>query len=655
MKKLRTRLDIRNDDGAVLVVALAFLLLLALFIPALLGTTSTSLSVSSTVSEQREQLNAAEVGLRSRVEALRRSRTAAVFGASCGPEAVGTYNGYDVRVQCTPQPSSGESGLTRPPYALLALPTPGSAAEGVADSPTNGSGGGTSDVYVGGKVASNGIVRRVANSASGHFYIAGTAQGRSCVGTNIDNPDTGQEDICQVVSTVFTDPGVTNNAYDRVGGFPSSVNPAATCLPNASRFSPGYYTSMPTTPCGASLPWWFSPGSYYFDFLGSGSHTLDFDGRTVVAGTPAPTNFDPNTAGSGPSLPGACKVDGDLPPYDGTEFIFGGDTTMNTGDGDVEICPTVSFTTQQISLRGYGAGGEASPGITTVPRLATQNSLNPSGGYITPSGAYNPADATAAVATVPANSSRTITVRSFPAMPANASIEKVLVKVRHQETSIASVASLAMTATYADGSTTVMPLGCQTGELCSSGAIEDDELDITADFMKAQSTSVQSVTLAFRVQSASGIGTIEQLHGLSLEVTYAPPGDFRRQTGCAVIPISANDQCDTLTNAVNGSLYVQGTVYAPLGRVNITTATGDPVQFNRGVIARDIAGAIHPGNGSANPFGLGRPERLALLIAEVLEDSNWVPRIESLVRFNDNIAVGTTRGRATTISWRARR
>jgi hypothetical protein len=659
MKAIDRARQRQDDEGAILVVALAFLLLFALFIPALLGSTQTGISVSQSLNTQRRDIYAAEAGLRTNVEALRNSRTTAVYNQPCGPTVVGTFNGVQVRVRCDPQPSSGDSGLTRPPFALLALPHVDSTTEGVTDTPTVGGGGGTSDVYVGGDVSSNGFIKRAANSASGHFYISGTAEGHSCVGGNIDDPATGNN-VCTVVSTVFADPGLTNTGYAKSGGFPAATDPAAICMTNAAKFLPGYYTHMPSAPGAcASKTWWFSPGLYYFDFT-SGTHVLDLSSQTVVTGTPNPTNYDPASGSAAPVMPGSCKVDGDLPPYTGTEWIFGADTVLNVGAAaKIELCPTVSDTSQEISLRGYGAAGDAPSGVTTVTDNPTSNTQSPSTAYKvaavdTGPNAYAIGGALA-TGVVNSSSSSDITMSGFPDVPTNAVVTKAVLRIKHQETSsgTGNPPTIGATVVYKTGTAgTDVPLGCATGQLCASSTQRLDTVDVTAGYQSTNGASVSQMTVDFGVNSPRNTVTTEALDGIELDITYAPSGVFRLQTGCTVLPVGAAGQCDTLSNDPGAQLYVQGTIYAPLGRIDIATASGDPVQLNRGVIARDIIGAIHPGNGSANPFGIGRPDRLALLTAEVSTNGvDWTPTIESLVRFDDNVATSTTRGRVTYLSW----
>ncbi len=651
MKRWRNAAD---DEGAILILALAFLLLFALFIPVLLGSTRTNLSVSATLSAQRNEVYAAEAGLRARVETLRASTTSAVYGQSCGPITQGTFDGEQVRVQCTPQPSSGTTALTRPPYALLALPSVGSTTEGIVDQPTTGVGGGGSDIYVGGDIASNGFIQHVGNGSGSDFYVAGTAKGHSCVQpTHILTTAAGNAPICTVVATTFTDPGTGNSAYDATGGFPAVTDPAPLCLSNAVEFLPGNYTAMPTPGlCGNTKTWWFSPGLYYFDFL-TGAHVLNLNGRTVVGGSTNPLNYNPTAAAvTAPTMPGSCKVDGDTPTNTGVEWLFGSDTVLSVGTANVELCPTVSSTNQEIAIRGYGAGGATGSAATTTTEKPTTNSQTPGNAYTNGTNAYA-IDGANAASTRASKNSNDITVTTFANVPAYAAITKVLLRIKHQETYSGGTPTLSASVTYTGGGSTTVPVGCAANQLCLSTTSREDTLDLTSDYITSVGSTIPTVAVKFTFDNPSnGITTTEALDGIVLDVSYVTTGGFRRQSGCAVLSV-ANGGCDTvLSDSATAVLYVQGTVYTPLGRVDIT-ANNDKISFNRGVIARDIVGAIHPGNGSANLFGIGRPQRSALLTAEVSTDGvTWTPRLESLVRLDDNIGSATGRGHATYLSWR---
>jgi hypothetical protein len=634
-----------DDDGSVLVLTLFFLITVGFIVTGLLNFSLTSLSTSAALLDQRKQVYAAEGGLYSAVQSIRGTANLGAENAACPTvTTVSAINGFATRVACLPQPGSGVSAVNRPQYALLALPASGSLTEGVSDSPTNGAGGGNAKVYIGASVASNGIVERVANSNSGAFVIDGTAVARgACLGGNIENVAGASN--CTTTATDFVDPGVANpTGYALAGGFPASTDPAATCLTNAAKFVPGWYTSAPTAPGACSTkPYWFSPGLYYFDFTGAGSHLWTI-GNTVVGGTPDTANYDPTAGSAAPAMPGSCKTESDVPPYAGVQFVLGADTTIAVGAaGAVELCPTPSATNQQIVVYGYGAMGQTSTGVTT----STRNPASATG----PASTYAPAASTQAIDgttashtwTTVSTRAATLTASAFAALPSGASIEKVVLRIKHSEASTTAVATLAATVTGVTG--TLAPT--------KGTALHEDAFDVTASLQQS-GTALSAISVAFTATAATAQATSATVDGIALDVTYAPTGGFRRQTGCALTPVTAASQCDTLSTTSGSELHLQGTVYAPLGRVDVVTATGDPVQLNRGVIARDIVAEIHPGNGASHAFGLGRPDRLVLLTVSVQVGAAWVPRLESLVSLDDNV-VGTPGSAFRIVSWRALR
>jgi hypothetical protein len=638
-----------GDDGSVLVLTLFFLITVGFIVTGLLNFSLTSLATTTSLLDQRRQVYAAEGGLYAAIQSVRGTANLGAENTACPTlTTAAAINGYATRVACAGQPGSGTTATNRPRYALLALPATGSLTEGVSDSPTNGAGGGNSKIYVGADVASNGVVERVANSSSGAFVIDGTAVARgACLGNNIQ--DLAGADVCTTTATAFTDPGLADPAgYGLAGGFPSSTDPAATCLTNAAKFVPGWYTAAPAAPAGcAAKPWWFSPGLYYFDFTGAGSHVWTLSGHTVVGGTPDTANYDPATGSAAPVMPGACRTEQDVPPYAGVQWVFGADTTLSVGStGGIELCATPAATAQEIAVYGYGAAGATSTGLTTV----TSNPATATG----PASTFAPAvatqliDATTALHTWTTASTRaaTLTASSFADAPGTASIEKVVLRIKHSEASTTAVSTLAATLTLTGATVALTPV--------KGTALHEDAFDITSDVQQS-GTALSAISVAYTATAAASQASSATLDGIALDVTYAPAGGFRRQAGCVVTPVTATSQCDTLATTTGSTLYLQGTVYAPLGRVDIVTDSGDTVALNRGVVARDIVAEIHPGNGSSHAFGLGRPDRLVLFTVSVQVNGVWVPRLESLVAVNDNDFAGGVHvtGRSLRIvSWR---
>jgi hypothetical protein len=88
-----------------------------------------------------------------------------------------------------------------------------------------------------------------------------------------------------------------------------------------------------------------------------------------------------------------------------------------------------------------------------------------------------------------------------------------------------------------------------------------------------------------------------------------------------------------ISTVPGGQLYVQGTVYAPTGGLDVNGRPDDPVRFNRGIIARTVA--FSPGNGGA-PDGVGVTaggafDRFVILDASV----NGRVRVSTSVSFDD--------------------
>jgi len=86
-----------------------------------------------------------------------------------------------------------------------------------------------------------------------------------------------------------------------------------------------------------------------------------------------------------------------------------------------------------------------------------------------------------------------------------------------------------------------------------------------------------------------------------------------------------------LSTVPGSELYVQGTVYAPTGGLDVNGRPDDPVRFNRGIIARTVV--FRPGNGGA-PDGVtagGAFNRFVTLNARV----NGNLRLAASVSFDD--------------------
>src|SRR5581483_8231474 len=343
-----------DDQGQVLGLALAFLTFVAIILAVTLSASGANLDATNQLATQRNQQYAADGAIQAAVNNIRGNPAlGADNGQNCDYTTPAAFaNSLQVQVSCTPFPGSGTgtASQNRPPYSFLALPTAGSTLEGFFQIPTNGNGGGTSDVNVFGPVASNGIVNETGNG-SGQLLIAGNVTAHSCNGdVNVTNT-TVYTKVCNSSATI-ADPGVANpTAYALMSPSAPAMAQAPACLSGAAEFFPGTYNAFPAAPGGCSTkPMWFQPGAYYFDFTGAGSHAWDLSGKTIVGGTPK--NWDPTSA-STPAPPigstGSCRSEHDFPPNAGVQWVFGGDSRISVGSGLLELCAQPSTTQQQLA------------------------------------------------------------------------------------------------------------------------------------------------------------------------------------------------------------------------------------------------------------------------------------------------------------------
>jgi hypothetical protein len=222
-------------------------------------------------------------------------------------------------------------------------------------------------------------------------------------------------------------------------------------------------------------------------------------------------------------------------------------------------------------------------------------------------------------------------------------LESATLQVAHFETG--TIASLELAVN--DGGNTLLDLtnsACAAGKLCiSNAANHEDDIDLTQALQSALVTdpsALQNLTVSYAVKGSVST-TKAHLDGAVLKLKYAPPGNFRVESGCAVLPngLTPDDNtCNVLTiPPMSGDFYLHGTVYAPLASLDVTTVVNDagtPVQvsLSRGVVSRNLDIELHPGNGSSDAFNFGRSDsRIVLLTAKI----GGTAITRTLVRFDD--------------------
>jgi len=646
-----------DESGAALLLALVFLTVFALLIGAL--TSFAAVTVNDTLSNrsQRSAVYTADAGLLGAVENLRGDSTKGVNdGTSCPTFAPASAfsNALGVSVTCTPQAGSGGAGLNTPPYAAWAVPAVGSTTEGLIDHPTKGGGCGGVDMIIQGNVASDGEVLRDCNSDSGTFNISGTIDAASCTGpkpkTVTFNKGTGSCGSWAADPTPPSDP-----LYLQPTTVPSVVSSVGTCLPSAVAFLPGSYSSAPSAPVAcANLPFWFEPGlggvgTYYFDFTGAeATHTWNVGGTNdIIGGTPA--GWDPTVAGQTPPSSHACKQEHDVPPNHGVELIFGGDTRLSLSTtSHVELCPEPSTNQQEIAL--YGARTSSNPNLSSTEHAT---STAGSSGFSNPDNAKDIDGSSFATANIPKGGTATLNLSAWTGLPPNAVIYSAVLEVAHQDSGLRSL-SLSVT----DGLGNALPAGA-TGITSTRASLAPPETFDLTEYLNDDQAKIGGMKAVLTATAPNNATATETVDGVVLLVAYQLPGGFRREAGCLVnltdfvakYPSSnlAADTgataCPLLANSPlsgHGAIFLQGTLYAPLAFVELATGVGDPVRFNRGVVARSIDFLAHPGNGTFNLAGLGLPDRYVLFRASIScmgvcgpFQSDGKLRLTSLVHFDD--------------------
>jgi Tfp pilus assembly protein PilX len=603
----------REERGSALLIALVIITVLGLVLGAMLGFLDSSFRTTVVVNSQRDQVYAAEGAVRAAVDRIRTDLARGNDGDSaCGYSTPASFaNGQQVNVTCEAFPGSGSTGTpdNRPDDAILALSkwgktwTSGSIDEGVIQDPTVGSGGGTSNIHIAGDVASNRYLGDT-GAGVGTMTVQGNVTAHSC----------GDVTATKVKScpspTVFADP-----AYARATDVFPAPAPAAVCMTSAVALSPGWYTSAPTAPaaCAGLTRFWLQPGFYYLDFT-TGAHVWDLGGKTVIGGTPI--GWSPSAASPVPTLPHACKTETDPTPYAGVQVVVGGDTQIHGSTGQMELCATPSQTSQQIAV--YGNPVSTTPVTPIVDQAATATSAGAgtTAPFSSPSNATS-IDGTEAAASLSGTAtSATINLLGYPALPAGSLIESVKLRVKHRES---ATNGLQLTVTGASGRVLSLDGSCGENNLCQDPAPHENTFDITGLFSDNPSTLTGLMMSYKATRLNSGSPTADAwLDGAVLEVTLSPaPGSFRAVAGCGRSVIAPCSLLNTDASS-GGVLYLQGTLYAPTAAVDAVTGVGDPVSFNRGVIARTILLKIHPGSGSATVAGFGGfARRLVELTASI--------------------------------------
>lgn len=570
----------RDEDGAALIGALIFVIVCSLLVSAILGFADTGFRTTVAVREQRQEAYAADAAVEAAIRDFQQN------GKKC-PDATRPFtapgtNGFgasEVTVTCSADGTNAPATPGAPTYSIL---TRGSAAgdgiRAVSGALTPARGG----------VFTEGAIEV---SAGARLYVVGgnvTAKG-ACTGTiEVASPGTTQ---CNHGGAAPADPAGISSAPAVPAAAPA-LRPAPACPAGNAPvvFQQGRYTDLAalkalTNSCGSST-FHFAPnadgtlGIFHFDFAGGGEWTVG-NGQTFVGGT----LFGP-LASIASAAPGR-KCD---EAQQGVQFVFSGESRLGLSSGAVvELCPPLFSdpTVQRVSVYGPALGASAPvtvAGLVPVTATSTAGGTNPK---FDPADKARIADDDGAVADIDERKSADITLAGFPlpAIPVGATVGAVTVTVRHKETAT-DLAAVALSGVVSGGSGPNSESTTITTATKSSTFVSET-FDVSGTFRTAANLTGFAVKLTASNANGGSDDYVQHIDSVSVSLTYTPPGVtsvFPPQSGCA----ASGAMCPLVSTQGNASFTVKGTIYAPLGMLNIQLIGATYQVFGRGVVVRRL-------------------------------------------------------------------
>ncbi len=670
------RLTAKDDEGTVLILALAFLGLFGLVVGTILGLATTNLKNTTVVRGLAAQTYTADGAVDGAINATRGQSSVgqAGYSSTCFSLPAGAVNGSaQVDVKCTGQTGSG---TTSTPFVANAS-TPQQAI--LAPSPATDTTEGVTML--------NGSVARVQGPVSvAHTLAEGTlssltttpaayspVNAQSCTGAGVVSP------LPACSATTPSDPGyapsLDMSTYPGIQQtFPSTLNTALpTCNANkVATFTPGMYTDLTglnslMTSCAGGA-YWFQPGVYYFDFMdtsGTGaSHDWTFNdvNADIVGGAAlgwTPSSYVATGAAQLPypstdatSTTSACD-----PGKAGVLFVFGNDSRFTLAKGHVQLCAyNVSSTAQHLAVWSPGTttvinGSTAQIAVASNPSDTTASGgvawTNPQNGSVIGTQLAN----VTASATVPSSLTEAASQYVFPAaqIPATATITGLTAKVFE---TLTGTGKSTLTWKPPSGAAAVT----QTVHDCSAGCTGstysiNNEVDLTIPLSANQTTAAAVVNGMGWVYSVTG--ATSYIDGVELVVDFTFP--LRAPTGVlAAHPYAPGSATTDAVLSVAAAattdrpvLAVHGTVYAPKTAVSFVQTGIANDLVDRGIVARDVyLGLSSPSSACTGPM-VAIPAAATTTTPRVVvftASSGGVDQLRAEVQFTDSTGTvdGTT-------------
>lgn len=584
-----------DDAGAALPLVLILVTVIAVVLGALLSFADTSVRTTVNLRDQAASAYTADGALQAGINAIRNGKFTGAAGEHCfGASDTLTLPNFggtgSAAVSCTADPAKVQiqcpslSVCNRPGNAILTLGTGGEDGLNIQQ-PTG------SSFRVHGVVYSNSNIRVVNGSLDTNTAVY--ARG-ACAGTIRSAPAAS----CGYGgSSLGADPGYAP-ALTSVP--PRQSLPPCTKAGSLVTFQPGFYDDaaglsamMSSSSKCKDSTFWFTPGTYYFDFrnsaairppsLAAGPDEWTVDNGYLVAGTPVDGSGRIIAKPPVPAqIPGACDNPIDDAKAVGVQFVFGGDSRLAVKAGQVEICGTYSAERPPVAVYGLTSGAETPVTTTLAPASVTGDFT---GGTTASLSKVDKSGATW-VAPGKTGGTATLTATGFTpaaAPPAGTILTSAKVRVVHSNDQGAS--KDAHTAQFTPSGSSPIPLSLSSP---NDGTAASDEFDVTKQLAQAVYDGTFSGGQLSYTVDLKHEGT-ELVDALQLELTYTPPA-LRAESGCTQLLYTSSAAC-ALVTAVNNSgnrFYVQGTTYAPKAVLDVTLNNATEPIFRFGVIARSL-------------------------------------------------------------------
>ncbi|MDQ1740580.1 MAG: hypothetical protein QOE53_2232, partial [Pseudonocardiales bacterium] len=463
-----------------------------------------------------------------------------------------------------------------------------------------------------GSVVSNSNIRVTNGSLESNV---GVYAHTGCSGTIISTPPPACGSGPTVDPDYLFEPAYGSNAVPTYRPVPAAVS--ANCPGKVMTFLPGYYDDAQALSsltdgngaCKGSV-WWFTPGTYYFDFHNSanpllgGSDVWTMGNGQLVAGTPT------NAAGvvlakpANPSpSPGGCQNPIKSTSAVGVQFIFGGDSQFQLTGGNAELCASYHPDRPPIALYGMKTGAEGLVPTATVKPTSVKNPPAPALFDTATVTASNLADddSTGATWSKTAAGSQTasFTLDGYaPAavIPAGSVLKSATLRVVYKNTDGVTGDARTVVLTPAAGGaaiTSTLPATSVTPGVPDKIAL----VDLYGGGTSALATAVHSYgfTGASMAYSAKLTHTgTETVDALQLDLSYIPPA-FRAQDtaisgGNCIAATYTSGGCAVLTTptSYHDSFYIQGTTYVPRAVIDLALSNATSQVLRFGVVARSL-------------------------------------------------------------------